>query len=539
MKMRFSIKIASLFLATFLLFSMCITAVSAAEMHEDTAVAAQETPDEINSSLPSYYSSPDLGYVMEIKSQRYQDCWAYACLATLETFLLKLGYHIGNMSIEHLNVWASTRTDGKGWLREYWDSGYPSIALGYLTAWQGAVAEKDLKDVDIALGDYGDTAPTGLARYGVTAAKYLTQSGIEEIKQAVYDNGAVFTSYAQSSLCMSRDRLSYFMPPDYAGSYEGHSISVVGWDDNYSRDNFTGSIGAKPSHDGAWLIKNSWGDNNELGGYFWMSYEDKWVFSDKYTPSYTIQGAESLNPYIKLIQNEIYGATYEFGYIPSDDLTFINRLQFDSDYEMIDKVVFESTAVGAAYTLYFVPDGTDDTPDTDTTHWTMLDRGTVDYKGYICVDIEDFRIPEGGGSLAVQIDATAIDGNSTLGVGEWLTNNSKLVFLNDSQRGESYIMHDGVTEDLLDWYQRENNDDMGGTFVIKAITAKEKRPSLVGDADEDGIISIYDVTEMQRHLAEYIKLEGTAALNTDFNFDGEITIDDATAIQRMLAELED
>lgn len=539
MKMRFLIKTASLFLAVFLLAGMCITAASAAEIHDDTAVAAQKAPAEVTNNLPSYYSSLDLGYVTEIKSQQYQDCWAYACLATLETFLLKFGYNVGNMSIKHLNVWASARTNGKGWLRGYWDSGYPSIALGYLTSWQGAVAEKDLKETDIVLGDYGDTAPTDLARYGVTEAKYLTQSGLEEIKQAIFDNGAVFTSYAQSSLCMSRDRLSYFMPSDYTGSYEGHSISVVGWDDNYSRDNFTGSIDAKPSRDGAWLIKNSWGNNNELGGYFWMSYEDKWVFSDKYTPSYTIQGVELLNPYSKLIQNEIYGATYEFDYISSDNLTFINRLQFDSDYEMIDKVVFESTAVGAEYTLYFVPDGANKTPDTDTAHWTTLHSGTVDYKGYICADIEDFRIPEDGGSLAVQIDVSETGGKSTLGVGEWLTSNGKLVFINESQRGESYIMHDGVTEDLLDWYQRENNDELGGTFVIKAITAKENRPSLVGDADEDGIVSIYDVTKIQRHLAKYITLDGTSSLNADFNFDGEITIDDATAIQRMLAEIED
>ena len=54
---------------------------------------------------------------------------------------------------------------------------------------------------------------------------------------------------------------------------------IVGWDDNYSRDNFATTT--KPSNNGAWLIRNSWGDYFD---YFWMSYETYsladtvWVF---------------------------------------------------------------------------------------------------------------------------------------------------------------------------------------------------------------------------------------------------------------------
>ena len=50
----------------------------------------------------------------------------------------------------------------------------------------------------------------------------------------------------------------------------GHGISIVGWNDNYSRDNFT----VKPQNDGAFLCLNSWGENWGNNGYFWVSYED-------------------------------------------------------------------------------------------------------------------------------------------------------------------------------------------------------------------------------------------------------------------------
>ena len=47
-----------------------------------------------------------------------------------------------------------------------------------------------------------------------------------------------------------------------------HAVMIVGWDDNYSKDNF--QTAEKPKKNGAWLIRNSWGFTQS---YFWMSYE--------------------------------------------------------------------------------------------------------------------------------------------------------------------------------------------------------------------------------------------------------------------------
>jgi hypothetical protein len=54
----------------------------------------------------------------------------------------------------------------------------------------------------------------------------------------------------------------------------GHAVTIVGWDDNYSKSNFAS---VKPSKNGAWIIKNSYGTEYGDEGYNYLSYEDKGI----------------------------------------------------------------------------------------------------------------------------------------------------------------------------------------------------------------------------------------------------------------------
>ena len=75
-----------------------------------------------------------------------------------------------------------------------------------------------------------------------------------------------------------------------ASETPNHAVTIVGWDDDYPKENFV--EGHNPPEDGAWLVKNSWGseeetfpnrgpgwgienENGEHTGYFWLSYFDK------------------------------------------------------------------------------------------------------------------------------------------------------------------------------------------------------------------------------------------------------------------------
>ena len=502
-------------------------------------------------SLPSKYSSRDLGYVTEIKQQKYNECWAVSGISVFESKLLKEGFSVQNMSFDHLNIWATKHENGKGWQRSYKDGGYSWCAVGYLTSWQGGVETEDLGDFDITSGITSDDIDTSLAKYGTTSVEYLSKNDTDAIKRAIMENGGVYGAYATSASCLSSDRLSYFMPESYNGSSINHGVEIVGWDNNYARSNFNGSVGEKPKKPGAWLARNSYGNSNSLGGYFWISYEDKYIFDSRYYPLYTIKSVQEIDEHTRLEQNEIYGATIDIEIENCNEVAYLNRFDFSNGYNTLDKVIFETECKNADYTIFYVPDGNSSKPVADKSKWIKLYSGTADYSGYICADISDYTLPLGYGSIAVVINTEQLNfgldssdeeyKNPSIGTCEWVTNGDtgEYMFINDSHYGDSYIFYDNNMRDLLDWYRQENNDDLGGTLVIKAVTTGNgAEVSLLGDVTLDGQVNITDATEIQKYLAGSVEFSEVRKLNADVNGDGNISIADATTIQKIIAGIE-
>lgn len=522
MKNKSLIKILSVFASAALLTGAFSVTAGAAESDGQLAAAIpSQEPDD--PSLPVRYSSVEEGYVTEIKRQGFNDCWAYSTLAAFETKLLKSGYNVGNMSEPHLNLWAMTRKDGTGWLRQRTSSGLVYTGSGYLASWQGGVLESDAGSITITSDSKGDEAAPDLARFGVTSLRYLSGESRNVIKRAILDNGGALAAYSHNTP-YSKDNLTYYLPPSYTGSVNGHMIEVVGWDDNFSKSRFS----TAPQNDGAWLVKNSWGNNNSEGGYIWISYEDKYLFgADKFVPVYAIEDFEEITERKKLIQNEIYGAICDFNYINENNVTFLNRFTFDDSFYVLDKVIFETRKKNTGYTIYFVPDE-GSAPTADTSRWRELYRGVSDYAGYICADLDNIEI-SGSGSIAVQLNCE--DGVSSIGVDEWLTVGGSYFFLNNSDYGMSYVYRGGVMQDVMQWYKDEENDSIGGTFVIKALTISPE----AGDVNLDGHVNISDATLIQFYLAELSDLSANQKTLADVNGDGELDISDATELQFRIA----
>ena len=108
-----------------------------------------------------------------------------------------------------------------------------------------------------------------VSEYTVTEVNVFEKEEIDVIKKSIVSNGALMASYMDTSSYYNNSKEGYCFFENNSSS-TNHATLIVGWDDNFSKDNF-GAL--KPSSNGAWLCRNtrgtSWGDD----GYFWMSYE--------------------------------------------------------------------------------------------------------------------------------------------------------------------------------------------------------------------------------------------------------------------------
>lgn len=539
-------KFFALVISLMILISVCSVNATAAEITEEDVTAQLIDVDELkeDTTLPEKYSSLDNGFVTSVKSQTKSNCWVYGTLAVLESVLLKNGVEVPEFSTTHLDKWGTADENGFGWQRLEGTGALNQLPMGYLISRQGAFETYTTEDLQIA---------ERYAGYNVNAIEYIEKENPQRIKELVYTYGSVDANYNNSySRYFDADK-THFYCYNKSALIEGHNVSIVGWDDNYPKENFAG-CGQTPMENGAWFVKNSWGNYNSLGGYFWISYEDLFLFSTEFSKGFAIKEVEKADEFEKLYQNETDGATYDFAELKyENEVTYMNFYDFSDGYDSLNKVVFETLAQGADYRVHYVP-AVDGVIETDKSKWTCIASGTVDYKGYISVDTNDFELPLGYGAIAVTIDTSKINegvstSNSnyvknTFGVNEWLrkTGTMDYFFINQSEYNESYIMYGDNFYDLKTYYEDVLNDEIGATLVIKAETENTSKTApvatLLGDADLSGEINIKDATQIQMYVAKLAQTDSVIRnLNSDFDTDGLVTIVDATNVQMKVANL--
>lgn len=66
----------------------------------------------------------------------------------------------------------------------------------------------------------------------------------DTLKDNIINNGAIAVYYYSIESCYSKDMISYCDDKDSSlgTSDQPHIVAIVGWDDNYSRDKFDGSV---------------------------------------------------------------------------------------------------------------------------------------------------------------------------------------------------------------------------------------------------------------------------------------------------------
>lgn len=249
----------------------------------------------IDNIVPSSYQT-DINYLNanypEVRDQDpYGTCWAFSTMGLLEYDLINHNLADKNINLSPLQLayftynfvqdpLSGTVNDTAYYHNDNASQNYLNTGGNYeysirrLSQWIGAVNETD---VPYSLA--GSTINTPLdSKYAYDYnSVYLNNAYIinikenpDDVKKMIMNHGGVGVMYAHyyDGMTSTVHPSAYYDNGKQTSGGGMHAVMIVGWDDNYSKDNF--QTAEKPTKNGAWLIRNSWGFYES---YFWMSYE--------------------------------------------------------------------------------------------------------------------------------------------------------------------------------------------------------------------------------------------------------------------------
>ncbi|RAP53732.1 MAG: hypothetical protein BZ138_00055 [Methanosphaera sp. rholeuAM270] len=219
--------------------------------------------------IPASFDLRDYGWVTPVRSQGETGaCSAFAVMAAIESALLKQTNTECDLSEN--NMYSTNFIYFKYGLLSYIEGINVVNAVSHAINWIGLIPEE--YDTYDELGYISKVVDTD-RKIRVQDVIFIP-SHMEDrdrlIKEAILNYGAasVSVNFTRDDDCFNTEKNSMYNP--YSVSVN-HEVAVVGWDDNYSKENFL----ITPPGDGAWIVKNSFGSNILDEGYYYLSYYDK------------------------------------------------------------------------------------------------------------------------------------------------------------------------------------------------------------------------------------------------------------------------
>ena len=287
-------------------------------------------------------------------------CWAYAANKCLETNIKILRNQTLNFSETYLDYITSNSV--YGYRREIGKGGKPEDAFDIMSV-KGATTESIIPNGTNYNNNFNAIkqaeCSTRITQYILfsyvdkNSSDYDKQNLKDSVKSHITKYGSVIAriNSPMNSLGYNPNTYAFCSSTAQCNTYS-HVVNIIGWDDNFSKDNFTTSGSNKPLNNGAWLAVNSWGSNWGNDGCFWISYEDPHV--NQYMKG--IISSVDAHPYPSGYTINTYYPNNSFtlkpGNVISDLKSGVLTIQFDrksTGKEYIDYIAICATGQSYAY----------------------------------------------------------------------------------------------------------------------------------------------------------------------------------------------
>lgn len=412
--------------------------------------------------LPLYFDLRDYNGSNQVTSIKNQDggtCWAYSVIGSIESNLLFSGIWENSGEMEepnlaeyHMDWWngfnthynadqVSSTVTG----REVHNGASFAMATAYISRFGGVVRDIDAqsysKPPKIDDANYKKFYPRHIEKY------YIGENleNIDSIKHKLMNQGGLSIAYAYDESFLENN--IHYQPAEDE-MLVNHCVLIIGWND---------TIVTQADEPGAWIVKNSWGDDWGNNGYFYISYYDKQVGHNIEYSTVSFKDVE-LFKYNNIYYHDYHGFRDT---LKNTNETF-NAFTATAN-ETLSAVSFHTSSNNVDFEIIIY----DDFSNNILSNPLSTITGNFYHIGYHTVDLATTVNLEKGDDFYIYLKLSdgkqAYDCTSDAAI--FIPELSNIIVSSYAERDQSFYYHNGQWADLYDY-------DTTANFCIKGYTLK-------------------------------------------------------------------